>query len=58
MLNSEVEPLVRESTRTAIRSFALGTRWMLVLSVLVVPISYMNSLALGRIAPKALGLYG
>lgn len=41
-----------------VRSFTLGTRWMLVLSVIALPVSYLNSLVLGRIAPKALGLYG
>jgi O-antigen/teichoic acid export membrane protein len=44
--------------REALNSFVLGTRWMLVLSVLTLPVSYLNSLLLGRIAPKALGLYG
>lgn len=44
--------------REALNSFILGTRWMLMLSVLTLPVSYLNSLLLGRIAPKALGLYG
>lgn len=41
-----------------LRSFIQGTRWMIALSILVLPVSYLNSILLGRISPKALGLYG
>ena len=45
-------------TERILKSFVVGAKWTLGLSLVVIPLSYGTNIILGRISPEALGTYG